>query len=122
MALYNYTATRDNKTSKGIIEAGSKEAAIVTLTKQGLRPIVVTETKGKRIKKRGSVKQKELVVFTRQLSTMISAGVPMTRAFATLQTQTENKYFKNVIGGISKDIEGGGSLAEALAKYPNAFP
>ncbi len=121
MALYNYTATRDNKTSKGIIEAGSKEAAIVTLTKQGLRPIVVTETKGKRIKKRGSVKQKELVVFTRQLSTMISAGVPMTRAFATLQTQTENKYFKNVIGGISKDIEGGGSLAEALAKYPNAF-
>lgn len=121
MAIFNYTATRENKTSKGTIEAGSKEAAISTLTKQGLRPIVVRETNVKKLKKNGRIKQKELVVFTRQLSTMISAGVPMTRAFATLQSQTENKYFKGVILGISKDIEGGGSLAEALAKYPNAF-
>lgn len=121
MALFNYTATRNNKTTKGTIEAGSKEAAISTLTKQGLRPIVVTETNARKAKKRGKVKQKELVVFTRQLSTMISAGVPMTRAFNTLQSQTVNKYFKGVILGISKDIEGGGALGDALAKYPNVF-
>ena len=121
MALFNYTATRNGKTTKGTIESGSKEAAIATLNKQGLRPIIVSETNSKRGKKRGKVKQKELVVFTRQLSTMISAGVPMTRAFATLQSQTENKYFKEVIGGIFKDIEGGGSLAEALAVYPRVF-
>lgn len=121
MALFNYTATRNNKTTKGTIEAGSKEAAISTLTKQGLRPIVVAETNARKAKKRGKVKQKELVVFTRQLSTMISAGVPMTRAFNTLQSQTVNKYFKTVILGISKDIEGGGALGDALAKYPNVF-
>ena len=121
MALFNYTATRNDKTTKGTIESGSKEAAIATLNKQGLRPIIVSETNSKRGKKRGKVKQKELVVFTRQLSTMISAGVPMTRAFATLQSQTVNKYFKEVIGGIFKDIEGGGSLAEALAVYPRVF-
>ena len=121
MALFNYTATRNGKTTKGTIESGSKEAAIATLNKQGLRPIIVSETNSKRGKKRGKVKQKELVVFTRQLSTMISAGVPMTKAFATLQSQTENKYFKEVIGGIFKDIEGGGSLAEALAVYPRVF-
>lgn len=121
MASFSYTATRNGKTTKGIIEAGSREAAMSTLTKQGLHPIVVSETKSKKNKKRGKVKIKELVVFTRQLSTMISAGVPLTRSFATLQTQTENKFFKSVIANISKDIEGGGSLGDALAKYPNIF-
>ena len=121
MASFNYTATRDSKTTKGTIEAGSKESAMATLTKQGLRPIVVTESSGRKFKKRGKVKQKELVVFTRQLSTMISAGVPLTRAFSTLHTQTENKYFKGVILGLSKDIEGGTSLGDTLAKYPNVF-
>lgn len=121
MSSFNYTATRNQKTTKGNIEAASKEAAIAMLTRQGLRPIAVTETSSKKIKKRGKVKLKDLVIFTRQLSTMISAGVPMTRAFATLHTQTENKYFKTVIINISKDIEGGSALADALAKYPNVF-
>lgn len=121
MPLFNYTATRNGKTTKGTIDAGSKEAAISTLTKQGLRPIVVAETSARKSKKRGRVKQKELVVFTRQLSTMISAGVPMTRAFNTLQSQTENKYFKSVILSVSKEIEGGNALADSLAKFPNVF-
>lgn len=121
MALFNYTATRNGKTTKGTIVAGSKEAAISTLVKQGLRPIVVSETSERKTKKRGRVKQKELVVFTRQLSTMISAGVPMTRAFNTLQSQTENKFFKSVILNVSKEIEGGASLADSLGKYPNVF-
>jgi type IV pilus assembly protein PilC len=52
---------------------------------------------------------------------MISAGVPMTRSLATLQNQSQNKYFKTVIAGISKDVEGGSSLGDAFAKYPNIF-
>lgn len=121
MALYNYTAKRGEKTTKGTIESGSREAAISTLTKQGLHPIIVTETTAKKTKKRGKVKQKELVVFTRQLSTMISAGVPMTRAFNTLQSQTENKYFKTVIQAVAKDIEGGNALGDSLGKFPTVF-
>lgn len=121
MPTYSYTATRNDKTSKGTMEAASKEAAIGILTKQGLRPISVRETNARKVKRRGKVKLKDLVVFTRQLSTMISAGVPLTRAFATLNTQTENKYFKTVIVNVSKDIEGGNALGDSLAKYPNVF-
>lgn len=121
MPTYSYTATKNDKSTKGTMEAASKEAAIETLNKQGLRPLVVHETNARKISKRGKVKLKDLVVFTRQLSTMISAGVPLTRAFATLHTQTENKYFKTVIINISKDIEGGNSLADSLEKYPNVF-
>ena len=121
MSNFSYTATKEGRTVKGSMEAGSKEAVISTLNKQGLHPIVVTETGRKKKTKRGRVKLKDLVVFTRQLSTMISAGVPMTRAFATLQTQAENKYFKDVIGALSKDIESGSSLGDSLAKYPNIF-
>lgn len=121
MALFSYTATKNEKTVKGVIEAADKETALANLTRQGLHPIAVHETSAKRSKKRGRVKLKDLVVFTRQLSTMISAGVPMTRAFATLQSQTDNAYFKTVIQGISKDIEGGTALADALSKYPRVF-
>lgn len=121
MSNFSYTATKEGRTIKGSMEAGSKEAVISTLNKQGLHPIVVTETGRKKKAKRGRVKLKDLVVFTRQLSTMISAGVPMTRAFATLQTQAENKYFKDVIGALSKDIESGSSLGDSLSKYPNIF-
>src|SRR5690606_19580428 len=68
-----------------------------------------------------SVKLKDLVIFSRQLSTMISAGVPLTKSLAALQSQTDNKFFGSVIGEVSKDIEGGKSLTDALAKHPNVF-
>ncbi len=121
MAKFAYTATREGKTVNGIMESGSKDAAIAALNKQGLHPLVVKETAGKKSKRRGKVKIKDLVVFTRQLSTMVSAGVPLTRSFATLQDQSDNKYFKEVIGTVTHDIEGGMALADALGKHPNVF-
>lgn len=121
MPVYSYTATKNSRTSKGTMEAVSKQAAIEMLNKQGMRPLVVHESNARKIKRRGKVKLKDLVIFTRQLSTMISAGVPLTRAFATLQSQTDNKYFKTVIISISKDIEGGSALADSLGKFPNIF-
>jgi type IV pilus assembly protein PilC len=120
MARFSYTATKNGKTVTGAIEAADKETAVATLSRQGIHPLVIHEAAAKRVRQR-KVKLKDLVVFTRQLSTMISAGVPMTRSFSTLQAQSENKYFKEVIGGITKDIEGGTSLADAISKYPNVF-
>lgn len=124
MSLFTYTATTaENKTVSGTSEASSKEALIDMLHKQGLRPLVVkqkTSLGGFKLGK-PKVKLKDLVMFTRQLSTMISAGVPLTRSLSTLQEQTSNKYFKTVIGGITKDVEGGASIGESLAKYPNVF-
>lgn len=124
MSRFTYTATKDGKPLTGSIDAVSKEAVISLLAKQNVRVLLVKEDSnllGFLQKRGGSVKQKDLVIFTRQLSTMVSAGVPLVRALATLQSQTDNKYFAKVVGGISKDIEGGLALNEAIAKYPNVF-
>src|SRR6476646_9065783 len=89
--------TREGKTISGTIEAPNKESLLSSLNKQGLKPILIRETSAKAkggAKNLGGifkpkVKSRELVVFTRQLSTMVSAGVPLTRALATLGEQAE---------------------------------
>jgi type IV pilus assembly protein PilC len=125
MVRFSYTATKDGKTVSGSAEAPSKEALLSTLRKQGLHPLVVKQESGglslARFKRKKKVKFKDLAVFTRQLSTMVSAGVPLNRSLATLQAQTTNKYFQQVIMGIGKDVESGQPLADAFAKYPNVF-
>jgi type IV pilus assembly protein PilC len=130
MAKYSYKALgAAGKSTEGVVESSSREGAIALLQKQGLKPLTVVEGSGKSseinlsfLKKGGSkVKTKDLVVFTRQLSTMISAGVPLNRSLATMQSQSENKAFAEVIGKISKDVEGGSSLASAFGKYPKIF-
>jgi type IV pilus assembly protein PilC len=123
-AKYNYTATKDGKALTGVVEASSKEGAHAALIRQNIHPVSLKETKdrGKLLRLRsGKVKLKDLVVFTRQLSTMISAGVPLNRSLATLQNQTTNKYFNGIIGSVSKDIEGGMQFADALARHPESF-
>ncbi len=123
---FTYTAVnKEGKTLQGSAEAVNKEMLIADLNKQGIRPLLVKLDTGlvassKRLRRR-KVKLRDLVIFTRQLSTMISAGVPLTRSLATLQSQTTSKHFKNIIGGIIKDVEGGLSLGAAFAKYPNVF-
>lgn len=124
---FSYTAiSKDGKTTTGTGEAASREILVSSLTKQGLHPIIVKAEHEKTsmfesFKHRGKVKLKDLVVFTRQLSTMVSAGVPLARSLNTLQEQAESKYMKEVIGNVTKDIEGGVPLADAFAKYPNVF-
>lgn len=119
---FTYTATKEGKTIHGSADAANKEALAALLSRQGARPIVIKVDNGKTGgKKGGKVKLKDLVVFTRQLSTMVSAGVPLTRAMSTLQSQAESKNFKVIIGAITKDIESGISLADAFGKYPNVF-
>ena len=125
---FDYTAvTKEGKTVHGRSEAVDKDAVISNLNRQGMRPIVVKPTGatikpgGGLLKRTKKVKLKDLVIFTRQLSTMISAGVPLTRSLSTLQSQTESKYFKTVVANVTKDIEGGVNFGDALSKYPNVF-
>jgi len=118
--------TKEGKSISGTYEAASKDVLVAALAKQGARPILVHVVSGG-IKKGGfglfrpKVKLRDLVIFTRQLSTLVSAGVPLPRSLATLGEQSDNKYFKTVVAGISKDIESGTSLGEAFSKYPNVF-
>lgn len=126
MTKFAYTAvTRDGKTVSGSMESVDKASLVALLTRQGARPLVIkvegSAALSGRFKHTQKVKQKDLVVFTRQLSTMISAGVPLVRSLSTLQSQTTNKYFKQVVAGVTKDIESGMPLGDAFAKYPNVF-
>ncbi|MBP7858013.1 type II secretion system F family protein [Candidatus Saccharibacteria bacterium] len=121
--LFTYKALRkDNSPVSGTIEAGDRDAAMAALSHQGLHPLVVTATGAKRSFGFGkSVKTSDMVIFTRQLSTMISAGVPIARGLVTLQDSATAPYFREVLGKISKDVEGGTQLGDAFAKYPNVF-
>lgn len=120
--------TKDGRTVSGTFEGPDKEALIANLIKQNAKPILIrlaTESEGKHSTNRGlfkeKVKLKELVVFTRQFSTMVSAGVPLTRSLSTLEMQAEGKYFKSVIASVAKEVESGVSLGEAFSKHPDVF-
>jgi type IV pilus assembly protein PilC len=127
MAKFTYTGTKNGKTITGSLDLNNKEAVMATLRRQNVQPLVIKQSSGKSKLLLGlqhfgqSVKQKDLVVFTRQLSTMISAGVPLAKSLATMQGQTNNKYFKTVIAGIAKDVEGGKTLGDSLSRYPDVF-
>ncbi len=126
MAEFTYTTLTAGKQSTGSVAAASREAAIVALRQQNIKPLKVQEAKAKKSLLSGSigkgkVKKRDLVIFTRELSTMVSAGVPLPRALSTLSEQAENKYFKGVIEGISHEIGSGTALADALSKTPNVF-
>lgn len=124
MARFNYTATtKDGKTIHGSADAVDRDAVVSMLSRSGSKPLVIKleSAKSNHSGRAKHVKIKDLVVFTRQLSTMISAGVPLARALSTLEEQSDSKYFKSVIAGIMKDVEGGLSIGDSLAKYPNIF-
>lgn len=123
MADFEYNAINSHgQHINGTITAPTRDEAVKTLRDQGSRPLSVKETKGRgKAGAKGKVKLKDLVIFTRELSTMISAGVPLPRALDTLANQIENKYFKQVIAGINHDVESGSPLADSMSKYPGTF-
>jgi type IV pilus assembly protein PilC len=115
--------TRGGGAHKGEIEADTKEVAIATLRQQH---IIVTTIKPKPKELSlpgfgGSVSEKDLVLFTRQFSTMIDAGLPLVQCLDILSKQTENKTFAKALVEIKKDVEGGTTFADALRKYPKIF-
>lgn len=128
MPKYSYTATGDDqKQHSGTLEAADENAARSSLIRLKLKPIVIKKVEKKKgnieipfLTKKG-VKPKDLVVFTRQLSTMINAGVPLVRSLATMQKQTESEVFKTHLQQISREVESGIAFADALEKHPSIF-
>lgn len=126
MPTFSYKAiNKEGKQVSGAIDAVDRAAVLSHMSKQGLKPVSIKEGSAKKFSLNftigGNVKSKDLVVFTRQLSTMVSAGVPILRALNTLQTQVENKKFKAVLAVVNKDVQGGMSLGDAFAKHPKVF-
>lgn len=127
MAMFEYQAmSKTGQMTKGTIEGTDRSSIIATLSKQGLRPLSV-KAQANKSKAKGigflkpKVKTTDIVLFTRQLSTMVSAGVPLLRALNTLQTQVENPSMKAVLEDLIKEVQGGSQLADALAKHPEVF-
>ncbi len=126
MPKFQYIAMeRSGKSRKAIIEAESKEAALETLRKQSFRVLSIQPTsKASSLNftiSASKVKVKDLVIFTRQLSTLVNAGVPLVRSISTLQSQSESKALKEQLESVVKKVEGGAALADALAEHPKTF-
>lgn len=126
MPIFSYQAVNTSgKTVSGVITATDKTTAMQLMSKQSLKPISLEIQSD--VKKGGigflkpKVKVTDLVLFTRQLSTMVSAGVPLLRSLNTMHTQVENPTLKLVIADLIHDVEGGISLADAMEKHPDVF-
>ena len=129
------------KSQKGTVEAANSEEAIKRIRDQQLFPKSVKPAKSSKKKgekdaapakkkKRkkggtsisiGGVSKKHLTLFTRQLSTLQDAGLPLLRSLQILEGQQKPGLLKNIIGGVVEEVEGGSSLSDAMNKYPKAF-
>jgi type IV pilus assembly protein PilC len=125
MPIYKW----EGKTAKGAIKKGEMEAPTEAALRIHLRQQSVIPTK---ISAKGTeirislpfkqkVKQRSIAIFTRQLATMIDAGLPLVQSLEILSSQQENRVFKNIIREIREDVEGGSTFAGALKKHPVTF-
>lgn len=129
MAIYVWEGKiRGGKNRKGEMEAPSKSAVIARLRQMQIQPLPNrVKEKGKLLDIAslsgifGGVSNKDLVVFTRQLSTMIDAGLPLVRALDILAVQQTNAKFKKIITQVKETVEGGSTFADAIAAHPNVF-
>jgi type IV pilus assembly protein PilC len=115
--------TRQGSVQKGEIAANSKEDVLALLRKQNIQPINVT-AKPKEIRLSfgaPKVKDKDIVIFTRQLATMIDAGLPLVQCLDILGSQTENKSLAKTVNQVRSDVESGATFADALKKHPKIF-
>ncbi len=142
MATFQYEALNaSGQPQKGTIEAGSSDEAIQRIKMQGYYPTTVREQKVKKSAKApvageggvtkkkkkgggitiGGVSQKQLTLFTRQLSTLQDAGLPLLRSLQILESQLKPGKLKNVLIDVCEDVEAGTSLSESMAKHPSVF-
>ena len=142
MTTYTYEALNSaGKPQKGTVEAATSDEAIQRIKGQGFFPTSVREQKVKgdagvrgggtrrKGKKRrnllslsiGRVSQKKLTLFTRQLSTLQDAGLPLLRSLQILEAQQKPGLLKSILSQVSEDVESGSTLSDAMAKHPKAF-
>lgn len=124
--MYLWVAeTKKGRKLKGELEAASEQIAQAQLRKRNLK-ILKLKPKPKDLFEnvafmQPKVSKKDIVIFTRQFSTMIDAGLPLVQGLNILAEQGDNPTFKRILKEITKDVEGGSTLAEAMKKHPNVF-
>ncbi|NDC79833.1 MAG: type II secretion system protein GspF [Verrucomicrobia bacterium] len=139
MPLFAYSAVdAKGKTHQGTLEANNPADAAAAIKKQGMFPTNIAETSAENTKAKGKgfsfklslggggggtgkVPAKILTVFTRQLSTLISAGLPLLRSLRTLGKQEKNPNLRKIMASLAESVEGGTTFSEALSQHPKAF-
>ncbi|MBA3467995.1 MAG: type II secretion system F family protein [Gemmatimonadaceae bacterium] len=121
MPTFTYTARSFNGDLRtSTMEAGSRDDVISQLRKQRLSVVKVDQETTKKIG-RGAIKTRDVVIFTRQFSTMINSGLPLVQALTILAEQTDNKALAETTKKVVFDVESGNTVADALSKHPRAF-
>lgn len=141
MAKFSYTALdAKGRETQGEIEADNQTSALTKIREKGLFPTAVTDAASKPAKKKGvkagggmmkmelrmpaflsRVKTKQLMVWTRQLATLVNAGLPLLRGLRVLVKQEKNPLLKRTVSEMAESIESGSTFAEALAQHPRIF-
>lgn len=130
MPAYAYKVkTAAGLVMEGLIDADEQKNAVDKLRAQKYVVLEIVEKRENPLEKlqamfksKGQVTSKDLVLFSRQLSTLVSAGVPIVQSLGILESQAENPAFKEVLQSVKSDIEAGLSISDALKKHPDAFP
>jgi len=126
MGKFGYTAKdASGRTVKGVLEAADKRQALGLLRAKGLLLLKLDETKGRldivSLMKSRNITTEELVIFFRQLATMIEAGIPVVASFDILVEQSENPRLRQVLSDVRDSVNTGASLSEAMMKHSKVF-
>ncbi len=123
MLSYQYIARNPANGQKvsSNVEAESEQAAARLIRDEGLVPIEITPVKARLANPLSRVSSKDRVLFSRQMSTLINAGLPLVQSLNNVNGQTTNKQFKTIIGKVIGDVEAGNALSVAMARYPKVF-
>src|SRR6476619_3040693 len=121
MGTYTYTARSfGGELKTATLEASSRDDVIAQLRRQRLSVVKIDEATTKKAK-RGRIKMRDVVIFTRQFATMINAGLPLVQALTILADQSQNKVLADVTRKVVFDVESGNTVADAMGKHPQAF-
>lgn len=125
MTLRYKAVTADSRIVRGLVEAKDTAEAVMYLRNKGLVPVSITEDKKNDLSQFipffGKVREGDLVLFTRQLSSMLSSGLTLIKSLQILQEQMTGRAMFDVINNIVSDIEEGKNFSSAIAKYPEIF-
>lgn len=125
MKLVYKAVTEEGKIIRGIIEAKSAGEVAIYLRNRGYHPVKIEEEQVmallKFIPMRAKTKQKDLIFFTRQLSSMLNSGLTLMQSLSILKTQVQSPAMKEIISGIITHVEEGSSFSGAIEKYPGVF-
>ncbi|MCX7015848.1 MAG: type II secretion system F family protein [Candidatus Sumerlaeota bacterium] len=130
MATFNYTAKdTKGKTISGVLEADNPTAVVGRLQSMGFFPIAIEEEAARgqglaklgRVIGRGRIGIGDLSTFDRQMSDLISSGIPLVKALSIIGAQTPNPALKRILETVSNDVSSGDTLAEAMHKHPRVF-